>query len=362
MKILGRLESLEKKFKEVEAELSDPEVTRDAARYKKLAREASSLRPLMESFSVYRKIAKEEEDLRHSLAEKGMDAEMKKLCEEELQNLGAQKDQLINELEDRLLQDSDPDRSRDCIVEIRAGTGGEEAALFAADLFRMYSRYAAEKGLKTEVIDSNPTGKGGFREIIFSVSGQQAAFGAFKYESGIHRVQRVPETESSGRIHTSAVTVAVLPEADETEIDINPVDLKIDVYRASGAGGQHVNKTESAVRITHLPTGLVVSCQDERSQHKNKAKAMRVLRARLYDAAQAKHQNEIAKQRKEQVGSGDRSGKIRTYNFPDQRVTDHRIGLTLHALDDILNGHLDDLVHALVRDEKDRKLSETSGQ
>ena len=357
MKILTRLESLERRFRDIEAELSDPEVGRDPSRYQKLAKEAAALRPLIDSFSAYRKIIKEEEELKQSLAEKGIDPEMKKLYEEELRSLLVQRDEIVGALEDKLLRDADPNRGRDCIVEIRAGTGGEEAALFVANLFRMYSKYAAARKLKTEIMDSNPTGKGGFREIIFGVSGQQAAFGAFKYESGIHRVQRVPETEANGRIHTSAVTVAVLPEADETEININPADLKIDVFRASGAGGQHVNKTESAVRITHLPTGFVVSCQDERSQHKNKAKAMRVLRARLYDAVEAKHQNEIAKQRKEQVGTGDRSGKIRTYNFPDQRVTDHRIGLTLHALDDILNGHLDDLISALERDEKDRKLS-----
>ena len=259
------------------------------------------------------------------------------------------------ELEDLLLQESDANTKRDVIVEIRAGTGGEEAALFVADLYRMYSKFAAEKKLKIDVMNSNPTGKGGFKELIFGISGTQP-YSLFKYEKGIHRVQRVPETESSGRIHTSAVTVAVLPEADETEVEIEPKDLKIDVFRASGAGGQHVNKTESAVRITHLPTGMVVSCQDERSQHKNKTKALRVLRARIFEITQLEHQKQMAKERKQQVGSGDRSGKIRTYNFLDRRVTDHRIGLTLHDLDDILNGHLDKIVEALAQHERTQRL------
>ena len=259
-------------------------------------------------------------------------------------------------LEDILLKESDPNQTRDVILEIRAGTGGEEAALFVADLFRMYSKYAVSRRLSVEVINVSPTGKGGFKEIIFSISGT-GAYELFKYESGIHRVQRVPETESSGRIHTSAVTVAMLVEADETEIQIEPKDLRIDVFRASGAGGQHVNKTESAVRITHIPTGFVVSCQDERSQHKNKAKAMRVLRARIYEMRQEQLHQEQAKARKQQVGSGDRSGKIRTYNFLDRRVTDHRIGLTLHDLDDILNGHLDVLVQPLAQHERMQRLT-----
>ena len=356
MKIQARLEKIAARQAEIEQELSDPEVVRDQTRYQKLTRELADVKPIVSSFEAYRKAAAEIRDLRQSLSEKGLEPDMKKLCEDELVELEKRRADLEREMEDQLLKEADPNRNRDCIVEIRAGTGGEEAALFAADLFRMYSKFATEHGLASEVMSSNPTGKGGFKEIIFSIAGRRA-FSLFKFEMGIHRVQRVPETESSGRIHTSAVTVAVLPEADETEIEIESKDLKSDVFRASGAGGQHVNKTESAVRITHVPTGLVVSCQDERSQHKNKTKAMRVLRARLYDANQQRHQREIAKQRKEQVGSGDRSGKIRTYNFPDQRVTDHRIRLTLHDLEGILDGHLHDLVRELRARDREGKLA-----
>ncbi len=359
MKLLERLEKIEQRMKSIEQELADPDIVKDQNSYQKLTRELAGLRPVTQLFENYRKASKEAGDLTQALLEKGLDSDMKKLYEEELQALETRKSELMRAIEDDLLKEGDPNYARDVIIEIRAGTGGEEAALFAADLFRMYSRYASDHKLGQEVMSSNPTGKGGFKEIIFGVGGN-AAYSFFKYESGIHRVQRVPDTESSGRIHTSAVTVAVLPEATELDLDISPTDLRIDVFRASGAGGQHVNKTESAVRITHLPSGLVVSCQDERSQHKNKAKAMRVLRTRLYDAMQQKHQQEIAKQRKEQVGSGDRSGKIRTYNFPDQRVTDHRIGLTLHALDDILDGHLDDLVRALEQSEREKKLNDAA--
>lgn len=358
-KLIGKLERVEKRIYDIEHEISNPEAVKDQERYQKLTRELAQIRPLAERFQMLKKSEKEIVDLQHSLQGKQLDAEMRALFEQELKALKEKRQTLADEIEDLLFQEADPHQNRNVIIEIRAGTGGEEAALFAADLFRMYSRYAAAKNLSLEVMDSNPTGKGGFKEIIFGVNGFQA-YPFFKYEMGIHRVQRVPDTEASGRIHTSAVTVAVLPEADETEIDINPADLKIDVYRASGAGGQHVNKTESAVRITHIPSGVVVQCQDERSQHKNKTKAMRVLRARLYDAAQQKHANELAKQRKDQIGSGDRSGKIRTYNYPDQRVTDHRIGLTLHALDDILDGHLDDIVLALKRYEREQKLTEAT--
>ena len=359
MIFLNRLEKIQKRVDEIEQELSNPAVVKDQAKYQKLGKELAELRPIVQLFERYKQGEKEIADLQLALNDKNMDAEMKKLCEEELPHLAAAQEKIVQEIERLLLKDSDPNAARDVIVEIRAGTGGEEAALFAADLFRMYNQYANNHRLKCEILDGNPTGKGGFKEIIFGVSGSNA-YSLLKYESGIHRVQRVPETESSGRIHTSAVTVAVLSEADETEVVIEPKDLKIDVYRASGAGGQHVNKTESAVRITHIPTGFVVSCQDERSQHKNKTKAMRVLRARLFDAIQHQQQKEIAKQRKEQVGSGDRSGKIRTYNFPDQRVTDHRIGLTLHSLDDILDGHLDPLVGALEQNERERKLTDAA--
>lgn len=359
MIFLERLRGIEKRVQEIEQTLADPEIVRDQPRYQKLAKELAQIRPVARLFAEYQKNERELEGVRHTLADKDVDHEMAKLCEEEKVKLEAGQSAIVDQIEGLLLRGSDPNAGRDVIVEIRAGTGGEEAALFSADLFRMYSRYAAEHRLAVEIMDSNPTGKGGFKEVIFGVSGQDA-YSLFKYESGIHRVQRVPETEASGRIHTSAVTVAVLAEADEADIDIQPKDLKIDVFRASGAGGQHVNKTESAVRITHIPTGFVVSCQDERSQHKNKLSAMRVLRARLYDMKQLKQQEETAKIRKEQVGSGDRSGKIRTYNFPDQRVTDHRIGLTLHNLGDILDGHLEELVQALEQDERQRRLTQAA--
>ncbi len=359
MIFLHRLEKIRKRFKEIEEELADPAVVKDQANYQKLTKELAELRPLVESFHTFERTERELAELSHSLQEKGFEPEMHRLYEEEVTRLKAHRDGTVADLERLLLRGSDPNAARDVIVEIRAGTGGEEAALFGADLFRMYSKYAVNHGLRFEVMDSSPTGKGGFKEIIFGVSGANS-HSLLKYESGIHRVQRVPETEANGRIHTSAVTVAVLPEVNETEIVIEPKDLKIDVFRASGAGGQHVNKTESAVRITHLPTGFVVSCQDERSQHKNKTKAMRVLRARLFDFKQQQQHDVIAKQRKEQIGSGDRSGKIRTYNFPDQRVTDHRIGLTLHSLNDILDGHLDLLVSALEQDERERKLTDAA--
>jgi len=355
MEYLERLKKIKGRLTEIETELSSPSVTKEPARYQKLMKEAAQLRPIVQAFDAFQKLEKDEKDLKTGLQDKKLDDEMRKLYQDELSVIEDNKKKTQIKLEDLLLQDSDENAKRDVIVEIRAGTGGEEAALFAANLYRMYSKYAAGKNLKTELMNSSMTGKGGFKDLTFAVSGI-SAYPMFKYESGIHRVQRVPETESSGRIHTSAVTVAVLPEADEAEVNIEPKDLKIDVFRASGAGGQHVNKTESAVRITHLPTGSVVSCQDERSQHKNKTKAMRVLRARIFDMIQLKKHQEMAKERKQQVGSGDRSGKIRTYNFLEGRVTDHRIGLTLHDLDDILNGHLDEIIQALTQHERTQKL------
>ncbi|HTL47996.1 MAG TPA: peptide chain release factor 1 [Verrucomicrobiae bacterium] len=351
-----RLAKIEKRFAETQEEVSRPEVIKDQTRYQKLMKEMAHLKPLVEAFAQYRKVDDEIKVLEEELNSKGLDKELKDLYWEESKTLKDKRAVLLDEVETLLLRGDDPRAGRDVIVEIRAGTGGEEAGLFAADLFRMYSKFASSHKLRVEVMESSDTGIGGIKEIVFGVSGENA-YPLFKYESGIHRVQRVPATEASGRIHTSAVTVAIMAEADETEVQIRTEDLKIDVYRASGAGGQHVNKTESAVRITHLPTGLVVQCQDERSQHKNKASAMRILRARLYDAQQQKIMQEQAKERKQQIGSGDRSGKIRTYNYPDQRVTDHRIGLTLHSLNDILNGHLDELVQALERDERNRRLA-----
>ena len=356
MRILPRLEKSAERFREIESELSQPEAVKDQARYQKLMKELAQLRPLTEAFALYQKDDQELRGLRESLAESSLDGELKKLYQEEIQDLEIRQNQRIHELESFFLRGSDPNAARDVIVEVRAGTGGEEAALFVADLFRMYSKYATAHNLAVEVMDSTPTGKGGFKEIIFGISGPHA-FRHFKFESGIHRVQRVPETEASGRIHTSAVTVAVLPEAEEVDIQINPADLRIETFRSSGPGGQHVNKTDSAVRMIHIPTGLVVSCQDEKSQHKNKTKALRILRSRLLEKKRREQDEEIQQTRRQQVGSGDRSGKIRTYNFPDRRITDHRIALTLHNLDDILNGHLEDLIEALEREERARRLT-----
>ena len=357
MRIRERLEKTEARFRELEDLLSNPDTVRDRNKFQSLSKEMSLLRPILENFTQYKRTEHEIESLKQSLAESHSDEGMKALIEEELKALEEEQKKRESKLEDLFLRGTEPNAARNVLVEIRAGTGGEEAALFAADLFRMYSMYAGNHGLRVEVMDVSPTGIGGFKEIIFGVSGE-SVFNYFKYESGIHRVQRVPKTEASGRIHTSAVTVAVLPEVEEEEIEIKMDDLRIDVYRASGAGGQHVNKTESAVRITHMPTGFVVACQDERSQQKNKAKAMRILRAKIFDFRRAQQEAETAKNRKEQVGSGDRSGKIRTYNYPDNRLTDHRIGLTLHSLGQILDGQLDSVVEALAEDEKVRRLTE----
>lgn len=355
MLILEKLKKIADRQSVLEQQLADPAIIQDAGRFQKLSKELALLRPVAAAYEAYRKVDQEAQEVARGLQETSLDKEMYGLYREEAGRLEKRKQELQTELEDLLLRGSDPDLGRDVLLEIRAGTGGEEAALFGADLYRMYARYAATHGLQVKVLDESSTGKGGFKELIISISGSDA-HPLFKYESGIHRVQRVPETEANGRVHTSAVTVAVLVEAEEEEIAINPADLKIDVYRASGAGGQHVNKTESAVRITHIPTGFVVSCQDERSQHKNKASAMRVLRARLFEMQRLKEHQAQASIRKTQVGTGDRSGKIRTYNFSDSRVTDHRIGLTLHSLDDILNGHLDPLVQALHQHERTQKL------
>lgn len=342
--ILHRLEEIEEKFRELEESLADPRIFSQPDRYQHLAKEHKSLSPLVAAFREWREVARREEEARELLKEG--DEEIKELAQEEIKELETRARELEDRLK-RLLLPKDPNDEKNIFLEIRAGAGGEEAALFAADLFRMYQRYAERKGWRFTPMDLNVTGLGGFKEAIVLIEGR-GAYSRLKFESGVHRVQRVPETESGGRIHTSTVTVAVLPEAEDVEVEVNPEDLKIDVYRASGPGGQHVNVTDSAVRITHIPTGIVVQCQDERSQHKNKEKAMRILRARLKDMMERERAERIARERRSQVGTGDRSERIRTYNVPQNRVTDHRIGLTLHKLEAILDGDLDEIIEALI--------------
>ncbi len=351
-----RLEKIIKRVEEIENLLADLQIARDPSRTPSLTKELADLSGVARSYREFLQVEKELAELEALLKTSHEDPELERLYGEEKENLLKKRSGLEEIIENRLLKESDPDANRNAIVEIRAGTGGDEAALFVSNLFRMYSKYTVALGLRMEIMDNNPTGKGGFKEIIFGVSGPEA-YRRFRFESGIHRVQRVPQTEASGRIHTSAVTVAVLPEAEEVDVEINPTDLRIDTFRSSGPGGQHVNKTDSAIRITHMPSGLVVACQDEKSQHKNKAKAMRILRTRLLDMKRTQQQKEIQQARRQQVGSGDRSGKIRTYNFHDQRVTDHRIGLTLHNLDDILDGRLEELFQALEKEERARRLA-----
>ena len=353
--MFDKLDAIEGKYRELESLISDPTILADMPRWQKYSQEHAALSEIVSKYRDYKRVIRELKENKAMLTEE-IDDEFKQLLETEIVSLEISKESFETELPILLLP-KDPNDNKNVIIEIRGGVGGEEAALFAGDLFRMYSRYAESKGWKAEILDSNPTELGGFKEISFSIEGH-GAYSRLKYESGTHRVQRVPATESSGRIHTSAVTVAVLPEVEDVEIDIKPADLRIDTYRASGAGGQYVNKTESAIRITHLPTGIVVQCQDEKSQLKNKEKAMRVLRARLNDAAQQSRHDQIAADRKSQVGSGDRSQRIRTYNFPQGRVTDHRIGLTLHKLDSILNGELDEIIAALITTEQAEKLQQ----
>ena len=330
----------------LEMQLSDPEIVADQKKYQKLVREHSHVVKLDELYTDYCTVCRDLEENEEILRNEGDDPELAELARAETEELIGKK----AELEERirvLLLPRDPNDEKNILLEIRAGTGGDEAALFAADLFRMYSRYAESQGWKIEIMSSNPIGIGGFKEIIALISGDQV-YSKLKYESGVHRVQRVPETETQGRIHTSAVTVAIIPEAEEVDLHIEPNELKFDVYRSSGPGGQSVNTTDSAVRITHLPTGLVVTCQDEKSQHKNKAKALQVLRARLLDQIQQEQHDKISEERKSQVGSGDRSERIRTYNFPQGRITDHRINLTLYKLEQILAGNLDEIIVPLI--------------
>ncbi len=343
--MFDRLAGLEERYIELEKLLSDPEVINQPREYQKIAKEHADLSPLVEALRRYRK-AQEEMESNQDLLRQENDPEMRELIREDLNRLRKELEETEQDLK-RMLVPKDPNDEKNVILEIRAGTGGEEAALFAADLFRMYSRYAENRGWKVELLDAHPTGIGGFKEVIAAINGA-GAFSRLKFERGVHRVQRVPETESQGRIHTSAVTVAVLPEAEEVDVDIDPNDLRVDVFRSSGPGGQSVNTTDSAVRITHLPTGLVVVCQDEKSQHKNKAKAMKVLRARLLDRMRSEQEAKIAQERKSQVGTGDRSERIRTYNFPQNRVTDHRINLTLYKLEEVMMGALDDIIDPLI--------------
>ena len=355
--MLDKLQRVEEHFSEIESRLSDPSVVADVEKFTALTREHAALEPIVKKLRDYKKIlAQIDED--KTLLETSTDDDLKTLAADELAELRKVKATLDEELPILLLP-KDPNDDKNVIMEIRGGVGGEEAALFAGDLFRMYTRYAERQGWHVDIVDSNATTIGGFKEVSFTVDGA-GAFSKLKYESGTHRVQRVPVTESSGRIHTSAVTVAVMPEAEEVDVVINPADLRIDTYCASGAGGQYVNRTETAIRITHLPTGIVVQCQDEKSQLKNKEKAMRVLRARVKDLAVREQNEAIAADRKSQVGSGDRSERIRTYNFPQGRVTDHRIGLTLYKLEAILNGELDEIINALITADRSKKLSDSN--
>jgi len=352
--VLSRLREYEARYEDLTRALTDPSIFADPVRYQKLAREHAALKEIVEAFREYGRIAREAEET-GALARGEADPELRALADAEKAALAERRAALEREIE-ALLLPKDPRDERNVIIGIRAGAGGEEAALFAGDLCRMYARYAERRAWKSEILSSNPTGLGGFKEVILGVEGR-GAYSRLKYESGVHRVQRVPATEASGRIHTSTATVAVLPEAEEVDVVIRPDELKIDTYRAGGAGGQNVNKVETAIRITHLPTGIVIACQDERSQHQNREKAMRILRAHLLERAAEQQRVEIAETRRRQVGTGERSEKIRTYNFPQDRVTDHRIGKTLHDLPRVLDGDLDDLIDALTASDRTESLA-----
>jgi peptide chain release factor 1 len=354
-----KLKDIEARFAEVEAAMSDPDVVQDQSAYQRLARESKEIRPIVERYRAYKSVLQELTKV-EEMAKAEADPELRELAQEEVRALEARRDALDEEIPVLLLP-KDPNDEKNVLLEIRAGTGGDEAALFAAEIFRMYQRFAERNGWKIDVVSANRTGGGGLKEMIAMVEGDRV-YSKLRFESGVHRVQRVPETEASGRIHTSAVTVAVLPEAEDVDVKIDPKDLRIDTFCSSGPGGQSVNTTYSAVRITHLPTNTVVSCQDEKSQIKNREKAMKVLRARLYEVALAEQQKRVASDRKSQVGSGDRSEKIRTYNFQQARVTDHRIGLTLHRLQAILDGDLDEIVAGLIAHNQADRLKHAGTQ
>ncbi len=345
MDMFDRLESVAERFRKLESDLSNPDLLANQKEYQKIVKEHSEISPIVEGYQRYKDIRQQIQESQE-LLEQEDDSEMRELIRDEVVQLKKELETTEQQLK-FMLAPKDPNDDKNVILEIRAGTGGEEAALFVADLFRMYSRYAEMRGWKVDIMDSHPTGIGGFKEITAAINGK-GAFSRLKYERGVHRVQRVPATESQGRIHTSAVTVAVLPEAEEVDVFIDPNEIRVDVFRSSGPGGQSVNTTDSAIRITHLPTGLVVTCQDEKSQHKNKAKALKVLRARLLDQMQSEQDAKIAQERKSQVGSGDRSERIRTYNFPQNRVTDHRINLTLYKLESVMGGMIDEVIDPLI--------------
>jgi len=351
--MLDRLERIENRYKELNRQMALPEITSDLKQLQALAQERAGIEELVAKYREYKATSKSLEETRTMLDDR-LDEEMTTLAKQEIESLESRQNRLLTELKLGLLP-RDANDKKDIIMEIRAGAGGEEAGLFAADLFRMYSRYGQSKGWKVAIIDSNESGIGGFKEITFEIKGK-GAFSRLKYERGVHRVQRVPVTESSGRLHTSTATIAVLPEADEVEVSVKQEDLRIDIFHSGGAGGQNVNKVATAVRITHLPTGIVTTCQDERSQLRNKTKAMSVLRARLLDMEQQKQEETLTNQRRSQVGTGDRSEKIRTYNFPQNRVSDHRIGQNFHNLPQLMNGELDELIDTLATDDQTKRL------
>ncbi len=354
--MFDKLESIEKRYDEISRQLANPTVISNQDLYRELMKEINDLKPIVEKYREYVAVKNKMSEALEMLSG-NLDSDFRDMYDEELKDC-RESMPIIEEQLKVLLLPKDPNDNKSVLIEIRGGAGGEEAALFAANLFRMYTMYAETRGWSSEILDSNVTGIGGIKEIVFSIDAE-GAYSRLKYESGVHRVQRVPETESSGRIHTSTVTVAVLPEADEVDVEINPNDVEIDTYRSSGAGGQHVNKTDSAIRLTHVPSGIVITCQDERSQHKNKDKAFKLLRAKLYDQAQIEQNKEIAQNRKSQVGTGDRSERIRTYNFPQGRVTDHRINLTLYKIEAIMNGEIDELIDGLITDDQSKRLSHT---